>query len=151
MGTYLGSRTKHSLQVFHLLHNHAEFTQLMAGLTIFLQENSIERTLLLLDPIILQRTKTTWDVTDCCQIMASWTPSKRASSCHVTYIVPNSLVFFFLLGQSARFYLHTIVLPPTPTDDMARIFSLTPIPLPGIKFTLAQLHLLEGPWFLMLS
>ena len=47
--------------------------------------------------------------------------------------------------QSARLFLHTCVLPHTPTDGVAGIFSLTPMPQPGIKLTSVQMHLFEGP------
>ena len=42
-------------------------------------------------------------------------------------------------------FLHTRVLPPTPTDGVARTFSLTPMPQSRIKLTSVQLQLSEGP------
>ena len=42
-------------------------------------------------------------------------------------------------------YLHVCILPPTPTDGVTWIFSLTLIPRPGIELILAPLHLFEGP------
>ena len=50
-------------------------------------------------------------------------------------------VSFLLLAHSAHLFLHTCAFPHTPTDGVARIFSLAPMPRPGIEFTLAQLHL----------
>ena len=52
---------------------------------------------------------------------------------------------FLLLAHSAHLFLHTCAFPHTPTDGVARIFSLAPMPQPGIEFTLAQLHLFGGP------
>ena len=46
--------------------------------------------------------------------------------------------------QSALLFLHTCVLPHTPTDGVARIFSLTHKMRLGIKLTLAPMHLFEG-------
>ena len=54
-------------------------------------------------------------------------------------------VFFLLLAHSAHSFLRTCALPHTPTDGVARIFPLTPMPRPGIKLMSAQLHLFEGP------
>ena len=54
-------------------------------------------------------------------------------------------VWFFATSTVRVLNLHTWVLPHTPSDGMARIFPLTPMLRPGIKLTLAQLHLLEGP------
>ena len=50
-------------------------------------------------------------------------------------------IIILLQAKSVHLYLHTYVLPPTPTDGMARIFSLTPMQWPGIELTLFQLHL----------
>ena len=36
-------------------------------------------------------------------------------------------IIILLQAKSVHLYLHTYVLPPTPTDGMARIFSLTPM------------------------
>ena len=57
----------------------------------------------------------------------------------------RSRSLFMLLAQSACFFLRTCGLPLTPTDGVARIFSLTPCCYRGIGLTLAPLHRsLEG-------
>ena len=63
---------------------------------------------------------------------------------------PSFSKTFFLPAESVRLYLHTWVSPPTPTDGMVGIFSLTSMPWPGFEITSGQLHLLEGPWLRML-
>ena len=52
--------------------------------------------------------------------------------------------FFLPLAQSTHLFLHTCVLSHTPTDCVARIFSLTPFLRPGIKLTAVQLNPFEG-------
>ena len=52
---------------------------------------------------------------------------------------------FFILAQFANLFLGTCVLLHTSTDGVAKIFSLTPKPQPGIKLISCQLHLFEGP------
>ena len=49
----------------------------------------------------------------------------------------NTSTPFLILAQSVRLFLRTWALPPTPTVGVARIISLTPMPQPGIKLTLA--------------
>ena len=51
---------------------------------------------------------------------------------------------FLQLAQSEHLLLHTCVSPHTPTDGVARIFSLTPMQRPGIELMSIQLHLFEG-------
>ena len=55
------------------------------------------------------------------------------------------LVKFFLIARSARLYLCTCALPTTPTDGIARIYSLNPMPRLGMELTSAPLDLFEGP------
>ena len=57
---------------------------------------------------------------------------------------------FLLQAHSAHFFLGTCASPPTPTDGVARIFPLTPMPQLGIELTSAQLQLCEGPLFKLL-
>ena len=57
---------------------------------------------------------------------------------------------FLLLGQSARLYLGTCVTLHVPTNGMAWIFSLTPMPRTGIQLMSAQLYFFGGPSFRML-
>ena len=47
----------------------------------------------------------------------------------------NTDLLLFLLAQSAHLFLHTCASPHTPTDGVARIFSLTPMPQLGIELT----------------
>ena len=51
--------------------------------------------------------------------------------------------FILLPAQAARFFSVYVGFTSQPTDGVERIFSLTPMPQPGIKLMLAQLHLLE--------
>ena len=53
-------------------------------------------------------------------------------------------LLFFLLAQSASFYLCICLSLHAPTDGVARIFSLTLMPRPGIELTSAPLHLSFG-------
>ena len=72
-----------------------------------------------------------------------WTRVCSSGSKHSTTTVnrlPKPLDFL-LLAQSMHLYLQTCVLPHTPPYGVARIFSLTPMPWPGIKLTSALLHL----------
>ena len=75
----------------------------------------------------------------------------KKSSVWLLGTVHNELIFpncakqlFLLLGHSAHLFLHTWASPHTPTDGVARIFSLTPMSQLGIELTSAQLYL--GLW-----
>ena len=57
---------------------------------------------------------------------------------------------FLLITQSAHLFLQTCVLPLTPTDCLARIFSPIPMLWPRIELTAVQLHLFEEPLLRML-
>ena len=63
----------------------------------------------------------------------------------VGHLLLFSITFFSSTNPIVHLFLRTCVLPHTPTDGVARIFFLTPMPQPVIELASVQLRIFEGP------